>query len=93
MIIGRKADQQELLRAYHSEYSDFVAVTGRRRIGKTFGHFTPILLSETPGKDWPSIASALHMSNRSSRHWASPVYPPRSIPGSYAPTSRERAPR
>ena len=36
MIIGRKEEQQELLRAYNSEYSEFVAVTGRRRIGKTF---------------------------------------------------------
>ena len=36
MIIGRKAEQQELRRAYESEYSEFVAVTGRRRIGKTF---------------------------------------------------------
>ena len=36
MIIGRKEEKQELLRAYNSEYSEFVAVTGRRRIGKTF---------------------------------------------------------
>ncbi len=36
MLIGRKAEQRELLRAYRSEYSEFVAVTGRRRIGKTF---------------------------------------------------------
>ena len=36
MIIGRKEEQQELLRACNSEYSEFVAVTGRRRIGKTF---------------------------------------------------------
>ena len=36
MIIGRKKEQQELIRAYQSEYSEFVAVTGRRRIGKTF---------------------------------------------------------
>ena len=36
MLIGRKAEQQELLKAYKSEYSEFVAVTGRRRIGKTF---------------------------------------------------------
>ncbi len=36
MLIGRKSEQQELLRAYNSEYSEFVAVTGRRRIGKTF---------------------------------------------------------
>ncbi|MDE6105713.1 MAG: ATP-binding protein [Bacteroidales bacterium] len=36
MIIGRKAEQQALLKAYTSEYSEFVAVTGRRRVGKTF---------------------------------------------------------
>ena len=36
MLIGRKEEKQELLRAYNSEYSEFVAVTGRRRIGKTF---------------------------------------------------------
>lgn len=36
MIIGRKTEQQELLKAYASEYSEFVAVTGRRRVGKTF---------------------------------------------------------
>ena len=36
MLIGRKSEQQELMRAYNSEYSEFVAVTGRRRIGKTF---------------------------------------------------------
>ncbi len=36
MLVGRKKEQQELLKAYQSEYSEFVAVTGRRRIGKTF---------------------------------------------------------
>lgn len=36
MIIGRKNEQKELLEAYKSEYSEFVAVTGRRRVGKTF---------------------------------------------------------
>lgn len=36
MIIGRKTEQKELLKAYASEYSEFVAVTGRRRVGKTF---------------------------------------------------------
>ena len=36
MIIGRKAEQKELLKAYTSEYSEFVAITGRRRVGKTF---------------------------------------------------------
>lgn len=36
MLIGRKTEQQELLKAYKSDYSEFVVVTGRRRIGKTF---------------------------------------------------------
>lgn len=36
MIIGRKEEIAELRRAYESEYSQFVAVYGRRRIGKTF---------------------------------------------------------
>lgn len=36
MIIGRKAEQKELLEAATSEYSKFVAVYGRRRVGKTF---------------------------------------------------------
>ena len=36
MLIGRKTEQEELKRAYHSDYSEFVAITGRRRIGKTF---------------------------------------------------------
>lgn len=36
MLIGRKYEQQRLLDAYNSEYSEFVAVYGRRRVGKTF---------------------------------------------------------
>lgn len=36
MIIGRKEEQQILLSAAQSEYSEFVAVYGRRRIGKTY---------------------------------------------------------
>ena len=36
MIIGRKSEQKELLEAANSEYSKFVAVYGRRRVGKTF---------------------------------------------------------
>ncbi len=36
MLIGRKAEHEELLKAYKSDYSEFVAVTGRRRVGKTF---------------------------------------------------------
>lgn len=36
MIIGRKPEQKELIDAANSEYSKFVAVYGRRRVGKTF---------------------------------------------------------
>ena len=36
MLIGRNVEKKELLKAYSSEYSEFVAVTGRRRVGKTF---------------------------------------------------------
>ncbi len=36
MIIGRKSEQKELLNAANAEYSKFVAVYGRRRVGKTF---------------------------------------------------------
>jgi len=36
MIVGRVSEQQELLEAYKSPYSQFVAVYGRRRVGKTF---------------------------------------------------------
>ena len=36
MLIGRKEEIQQLKRAYGSKNSEFVAVYGRRRIGKTF---------------------------------------------------------
>ena len=36
MLIGRKEEIEQLKRAYNSEQSEFVAVYGRRRIGKTF---------------------------------------------------------
>lgn len=36
MLIGREKEIKTLQQAYHSEYSEFVAVYGRRRIGKTF---------------------------------------------------------
>lgn len=36
MLIGRKAQKAELLETFESEYSEFVAVYGRRRVGKTF---------------------------------------------------------
>ena len=36
MLIGRRYEKGRLLSAYESEYSEFVAVYGRRRVGKTF---------------------------------------------------------
>jgi len=36
MLIGRQYEKERLLSAYESEYSEFVAVYGRRRVGKTF---------------------------------------------------------
>lgn len=36
MLIGRNTELQILQDAYDSEYSEFVAVYGRRRVGKTF---------------------------------------------------------
>ena len=36
MIIGRTAEIDKLRKAYESEYSQFVTVYGRRRVGKTF---------------------------------------------------------
>ncbi|MDE5881097.1 MAG: ATP-binding protein [Muribaculaceae bacterium] len=46
MIVGRKEEIAELKRAYDSEYSEFVAVYGRRRVGKTF------LIRETFGYEF-----------------------------------------
>ena len=36
VIIGRKKEIEELEKLYHSDRSEFVAVYGRRRVGKTF---------------------------------------------------------
>lgn len=35
-MIGRKAEQEELLEAFNKDESQFVAVYGRRRVGKTY---------------------------------------------------------
>lgn len=35
-MVGRITEKQKLLKAYNSEYSQFVTVYGRRRVGKTF---------------------------------------------------------
>ena len=57
MLIGREKEKNELLRAYHSEYSEFVAVTGRRRVGKTF------LIRETFGYEFAFQHSGLANQN------------------------------
>ena len=36
MLIGRTEERKKLENAYRSEYSEFIAVYGRRRVGKTF---------------------------------------------------------
>ena len=36
MLIGRKNEQQMLLDALKSDESEFIAVYGRRRVGKTY---------------------------------------------------------
>ena len=36
MIVGRQAEIVELEKLYHSDRPEFVAVYGRRRVGKTF---------------------------------------------------------
>ena len=36
MLIGREQEKQVLLDALYEEYSQFIAVYGRRRVGKTF---------------------------------------------------------
>lgn len=59
MIIGRIEEIQKLERAYASEYSEFVAVYGRRRIGKTF------LIRETfKDKFTFQYTGALNVSNK-----------------------------
>lgn len=36
MLIGREQEQEMLHKAYESDSSQFVAVYGRRRVGKTY---------------------------------------------------------
>ena len=36
MLIGRKHEQEVLRNALHKDQSQFIAVYGRRRVGKTF---------------------------------------------------------
>jgi AAA+ ATPase superfamily predicted ATPase len=36
MVIGREVEQRQLLQALEAEESQFIAVYGRRRIGKTY---------------------------------------------------------
>ncbi len=36
MLVGRKREKEELLDLYHSGRAEFIAIYGRRRVGKTF---------------------------------------------------------
>ena len=36
MMVGRTSETEKLIKAYESDYSQFVTVYGRRRVGKTF---------------------------------------------------------
>lgn len=59
MLIGRKHEQRRLLDAYNSDYSEFVAVYGRRRVGKTF------LIRETFSYNFTFQHSGIANSSRS----------------------------
>ena len=59
MLIGRQNEQQRLRSAFESEYSEFVAVYGRRRVGKTF------LVRETFGYKFTFQHSGLAQGTRS----------------------------
>ena len=58
MLVGRQYEQKRLLEAYKSEYSEFVAVYGRRRVGKTF------LIRETFGYKFTFQHSGVAASTR-----------------------------
>lgn len=59
MIIGRKEEIDNLNRAYNSEHSEFVAVYGRRRIGKTY------LIRETFGDSFTfQYTGIINISNK-----------------------------
>lgn len=59
MIIGRKEEIDKLNRAYNSDHSEFVAVYGRRRIGKTY------LIRETFGDSFTfQYTGIINISNK-----------------------------
>lgn len=59
MIIGRKEEIDKLNRAYNSDHSEFVAVYGRRRIGKTY------LIRETFGNSFTfQYTGIINISNK-----------------------------
>ena len=53
MLIGRKYEQEVLRNALHKDQSQFIAVYGRRRVGKTFS-FEKLLIinSRFSTQDW-----------------------------------------
>jgi len=54
LIIGRKAEQEVLQEAFDSEKSEFIAICGRRGVGKTF------LVNEFYGNDLVFQTAGIH---------------------------------
>ncbi len=54
LFIGREKEQQQLREYIASEQSEFVAVYGRRRVGKTF------LIQQVVGNDYVFYAAGMH---------------------------------
>lgn len=61
MLIGREREQQKLHDAYKSKSSEFVAVYGRRRVGKTF------LVRETLGQKFTFAHAGLANADKNSQ--------------------------
>ena len=61
MLIGREREQQKLRDAYKSKSSEFVAVYGRRRVGKTF------LVRETLAQKFTFAHAGLANANKNSQ--------------------------
>lgn len=61
MIVGREREQQLLKEAFSANGSEFVAVYGRRRVGKTY------LVGETFGKKFTFVHAGLANANRKSQ--------------------------
>lgn len=65
-IIGRKAEKETLQRAYDSNESEFIAIYGRRRVGKTFlirEYFDEDIVFQCSGLSQQNTASQLYNFN------------------------------